>query len=267
MSTPSDDPTLPESSPPQPSPRPRRRRILRGIGVGVVALALIGAGVGAGMALAGTGSGPAATPAPAAPGHGARRKADENQARQSWAHRYGVDRTTMPDLAPVSAATPGQQAAAMDLLVRTEQATARYADPNVAKAAGYDLQASLARHQQKKGPGLIRRMQAIDAGTARAGAPMPMLHVPDPAARTDGKVLDPSAPETLMYGYQGHGTWTLVGVMYVANESFPQPPPDPGGPIMRWHYHPQNGGRGLMMHLFFVPGNDLAHAYAADMKS
>jgi hypothetical protein len=34
-----------------------------------------------------------------------------------------------------------------------------------------------------------------------------------------------------MYGYQGHGSWTL------------------------------------MMHIFFVSGNDLAHAYAADVRT
>ncbi len=43
-------------------------------------------------------------------------------------------------------------------------------------------------------------------------------------------------------------------------------PPDPGGPITRWHYHDKSGGQALMMHNFFVPGNDLAHAYVADLK-
>jgi hypothetical protein len=70
-----------------------------------------------------------------------------------------------------------------------------------------------------------------------------------------------------MYGYTGHGAWMLMGVMFTANEAFPAAPPDPGGPIMRWHYHPVNGGRGLMMHVFFVPGNDLARAYALDMRA
>jgi hypothetical protein len=40
-----------------------------------------------------------------------------------------------------------------------------------------------------------------------------------------------------------------------------------GGPITRWHYHDKSGGQALMMHIFFVPNNDLAHAYAADMKT
>lgn len=172
----------------------------------------------------------------------------------------------MPNLPEVAAASPQQQAAATDLLLRTEAATAPYADPAKATSAGYDLQVSLARAQKKR-PKLAALMQRIDAGTAPAGSPMPMLHVAGPKAlRTDGKVLDTSAPETLMYGYQGHGNWALMGVMYTANDVYPAAPPDPGGPITRWHYHDMSGGQALMMHVFFVPGNDLAHAYAADMK-
>ena len=92
-----------------------------------------------------------------------------------------------------------------------------------------------------------------------------MLHVANRANFRDGKVLDPAAPEVLTYAYQGHNAWKLVGVMYVANESYPQAPPDPGGPITRWHYHGEHGG--LMMHIFFVAGNDLAHAYALTMDN
>jgi hypothetical protein len=93
-----------------------------------------------------------------------------------------------------------------------------------------------------------------------------MLHVLNRANLHDGKVLDPSAPETLMYTYTGHNNWKLVGVMYIANEAYPQAPPDPGGPITRWHYHDMGGGKSLMMHVFFVPGNDLAKAYALTMQ-
>jgi hypothetical protein len=186
-------------------------------------------------------------------------------AKQAWARQYGVDRSSMPDLAPVAGATPAQRDAATDLLVRTEAATAGYADPAVAANAGFDLRAGLAR-REKRFPGLAAKLHSVDTGTPPAGG-MPMLHVSNKANRADGKVLDPTAPETLMYGYQGHDRWTLMGVMYTANETYPQAPPDPGGPITRWHYHDKSGERSLMMHLFFVPGNDLAHAYAADMKS
>jgi len=186
-------------------------------------------------------------------------------AKQAWAHKYGLDRSTMPNLAPVATASPHEQAAAKDLLAATKAATAQYADLDKAKAAGYDVQATLKGAQQKK-PGLTKAMQHIDAAGAPAMADMPMLHVGNKATRSDGKVLDPSAPETLMYGYEGDGHWMLMGVMYTAAESYPQAPPDPAGPITRWHYHSKAGGQALMMHIFFVPADDLAHAYATDLK-
>jgi len=213
----------------------------------------------------------AATAAPGAAAQGKKHAGKQpgttgkvDPARQAWAHRYGVDRTTMPNLAGADGASPGEQAAARDLLVRTEEATAKYADLDTAKAAGYDLQASLAQNEKKQ-PGKANNLQRIDAGQQAPDGTMPMLHVGNDANRSDGKILDPSAPESLMYSYAGEGHWTLVGVMYTANESFPQAPPDPGGPITRWHYHEKSGGQKLMMHVFFVPGNELAHAYAAEM--
>ncbi|HEX3394297.1 MAG TPA: hypothetical protein VHS52_07200 [Acidimicrobiales bacterium] len=250
----------------------------RGAAVGVAALLLAGAGAGVGMAVAANASSSTSTPAassgstttPAPPpvdkhaGKSHRVAPRVDPARQAWAHRYGVDRSTMANLADPAAASPDQRAAATDLLARTEAATAQYADLATAKAAGFDLQAALARAEQKK-PNKAAAVQRADAGRQTPDAKMPMLHVPNAANRADGKVLDPSAPETLMYAYHGQGRWTLVGVMYTANESYPQAPPDPGGPVTRWHYHDDSGGQGLMMHLFFVPGNDLAHAYAAEM--
>lgn len=186
-------------------------------------------------------------------------------AKQAWAHKYGLDRSTMPNLAPAATASAQQQAAATDLLVRTEAATAQYADVDKARAAGYDLLAKVKAAEKKK-PGLTRAMQRIDADGVPAEGKMPMMHVGNKATKSDGKVLDPSAPETLMYGYEGDGHWMLMGVMYTAAESYPHAPPDPGGPVTRWHYHSKSGGQGLMLHVFFVPGNDLAHAYAADLK-
>ncbi len=255
------------------SPRPPGRAHRwwgRGVAVGAAVLVLAGAGAGVGMAVAADNPAPAPAAGPVAPGgakHAGRHTGDKakvDSARQAWAHQYGLDRSTMAKLPDVASASPDQQAAATDLLVRTEAATAEYADVAKATAAGFDLQASLARSEKRR-PGVAADLQRIDAGQQKPGAKMPMVHVANKANRTDGKVGDPSAPETLMYGYQGHGNWMLVGVMYTANESFPQAPPDPGGPITRWHYHDSSGGQSLMMHIFFVPGNDLAHAYAAEM--
>jgi len=243
----------------------------------LAALVLVGAGAGVGMAVTAdnSSSGPAsASAATAGPAKAAGKKhagtqpggAQVDAARQAWAHKYGVDRTTMADLADAASTTADQQAAAKDLLVRTEAATAPYADLATAESAGFDVEASLARNE-KEHPNEAAKLANIDAGRKTADGMMPMLHVGNKANHTDGKILDPSAPETLMYSYAGQGRWTLVGVMYTANEAFPQAPPDPGGPITRWHYHEKSGGQNLMMHIFFVPGNDLAHAYAADMNN
>lgn len=276
-------------APPAPAPPSGRRKWGRGLAVTIAAVVVGGAGAGVGMATASTKSTSDGTTMGASggerSGHNSMGKKSEGHnskghkhgggmpagkkldpARQAWAHKYGMDRATMPDLPDVGAASPQQQAAAKDLLVRTEAATAKYADPATARAAGYDLQASLTRAENKK-PGLAKALERADSATPAMSGRMTMLHVGKKANKADGKVLDPTAPETLMYGYEGHGQWKLVGVMYVAGESYPQAPPDPGGPISRWHYHDKSGGQGLMMHIFFVPGNDLAHAYATDMGS
>ena len=255
---------------PEPSPRPHHRR--RFAATVVAGVAIVGTAVGAGVAIASSEPTPSVTasPAPTAPtaapkanggGKHAGRAADP--ARAAWAHQYGVDRATMPNLPDVGAASAEQRAAATDLLERTRAATAAYADTAKATAAGFDVQASLAKAERKR-PGKAASLQRVDAGGAGQKG-MPMLHVANTANRSDGKVLDPSAPESLMYAYAGGGSWTLVGVMYTANESHPQAPPDPGGPITRWHYHDKAGGDRLMMHVFFAPAGDLAHAYAAEM--
>jgi hypothetical protein len=53
--------------------------------------------------------------------------------------------------------------------------------------------------------------------------------------KTDGLVLDPQRPETLVYAIEG-GRATLLGVVYVM-ERAGVPGPEPGGPITRWHAH------------------------------
>lgn len=244
------------------------------IASGVVAAALVGTSlVGVGMAFGS--SGPAsdssmgmANPSANHSATGSDAKGKKNgkatkdlAARQAWARKYGQNRDTMPDLPPVASASDAQREAALNLLTQTEAATAPFSDVSAATAAGYDLQKALAKAEAKN-PKLASILSAVDGG--KMPKTMPMLHVANIRAGTFG-VLDPSHPQTLMYEYEGNGNWKLVGVMYTAGKAFPQAPPDPGGPITRWHYHPKSGGAGLMMHIFFVPGNDLAHAYALTM--
>jgi hypothetical protein len=177
---------------------------------------------------------------------------------RAWVEKYGQQARQMPNLPDVDAATPEQRAAATDLLIRTQAGTAAYADPAAAEAAGYTLIGDLARAGQD--PGIANAMGAVAAAMPDM---MNMMHVAN--VHRSGAVLDPSAPDQLMYTYQGDGAWKLTGVMYLADGAYPGAPPVPGGPITRWHYHPLMGAKHLMMHLFFVPGNDLAHAYAINM--
>jgi hypothetical protein len=242
------------------------RRISAGRRLAITgAFGAAGALVFGGMFVAGAITTPDATPAAqpttttttttttraCAPSFGGTR-AQRATARTAWAKRYGDDRTTMADEPDVAAATPFEQAAADDLLTRTRDATRAYDDLDVAKQAGYDVDAALARVRQRRGLG--------------DGAMPRMLHVPNLAARCDGTTLDPSAPESLMYMRHGDA-WQLVGVMYLATEAAPAAPPSPGGPITRWHYHPLPNGTtsGLMMHVFFT--DDLATAYAVEMSA
>ena len=232
---------------------------------GLAVVAAIAAAGGAAAATRETGSPePLAAPATVAQASANTVKAAAAE-RQAWAQRYGQDRATMPVQPDVAAATPEQQAAALDLLKRTEAATAEYADVAKAKAAGYDLQAALDRLARTK-PAKFRRLTM--AGATSMGR-MPMVHVPNKDFARDGAVLDPAKPESLMYEPDGSGGWKLVGVMFSARAAFPDAPPTPGGPVTRWHYHTINGqpGGGLMMHIFFVPGDDLARAYATEMSA
>ena len=178
--------------------------------------------------------------------------------RHAWALKYGQDLREMPNLPDVDAATPEQRAAAIDLLTRTEAGTAAYADPAAAEAAGYTRIGAVVRAGQN--PGIVAAMEALAAAMPDN---MEMLHISN--VRDSSAVLDPNAPEHLMYAYQGNGAWKLVGVMFVADAAYPGPPPTPGGPITRWHYHSRIAAQHLAMHLFFVPPDHLNHAYAANM--
>jgi hypothetical protein len=104
--------------------------------------------------------------------------------------------------------TADQAAAAQALADATRAAMARYANLRDALAAGFVLP-----------PG----------GTG------PDVHLENKANKTDGRVLDPDHPETLVYAIDG-GRATLLGVVYVM-ERAGVPAPQPGGPITRWHAH------------------------------
>jgi len=74
--------------------------------------------------------------------------------------------------------------------------------------------------------------------------------------RQDGRVLDPSRPESLVYGKKTDGKLVLIGALFAVAPG--EVAPTPGGPITRWHTHRAGGPQ--MMHVWFT--DDLRSAYA-----
>ncbi len=182
--------------------------------------------------------------------------------RVAWARQYGQSRAAMPNLPDVASASPEQRDAASDLLIRTQAATVAYASTDAAQAAGYDFAAGLAR--AKTNPRMAQRLSRVDNGFTPL-RPV-VLRAVNKAVARDGNMLDPTAPHALIYTYQGHNTWKLVGATFRADGAYPNPPPDPGGPIMRWRYGPSYPAS-LTMDVYFVAAGDLAHAFAVSPPS
>lgn len=93
------------------------------------------------------------------------------------------------------------------LFEATRDATRKYEDPAVAAVDGYD----------------VENIFGLD------------YHAPNAAYQSDGRVLDPSRPENLIYAVGPDGP-VLVGVMYEAEE-LGKPGPAVGGPLTVWHGH------------------------------
>ena len=163
------------------------------------------------------------------------------------------------NLPDVAAATADERARAEALWKASAASAERWRDPEAAEAAGF-------------------RFRDDQAGPERR---VRFLHVPNPAWRADGRVLDPARPETLVYWTGPGDRLTLVGVMYTAARGASGPAV--GGPITRWHDHescrdpatraklgrPADGAcpdgqvfrrSGEMMHVWFT--DDLATAFA-----
>ena len=125
-----------------------------------------------------------------------------------------AEHTHGPNVPEVAAATDDQRAKAEALWKASMANAEQWRDPDAATAAGFRF-----KHKDEAGP--ERRVR--------------FLHVPNPAWRADGRVLDPARPETLIY-WDGPGDrLTLVGVMYTAARGASGPAV--GGPITRWHDH------------------------------
>lgn len=103
--------------------------------------------------------------------------------------------------------TTSEQHATDELYTATVAATVKYADPAVAEAAGYQT----------------------------AGIFGTDFHAPNPRFQNDGRIFDPSRPETLIYAETTAGP-ALIGVMF-ESEGIGNAGPAIGGPLTVWHAH------------------------------
>jgi hypothetical protein len=104
--------------------------------------------------------------------------------------------------------TADEQREADKLYAATAAAIAKYADPEVAAAAGYNVDS----------------MHGLD------------FHAQNAAYKADGVVLDPARPETLVYAVAANGTPVLLGAMFEM-EGIGEAGPAVGGPLTVWHAH------------------------------
>ena len=109
--------------------------------------------------------------------------------------------------APDRPPTASEQAAADRLYGAVVDSLARYADPAVAAADGYQVE------------GL--------AGSS--------FHAPNAAYASDGRVLDPARPEQLVYAETGRGA-VLLGAVFEM-PAIGEHGPAIGGPLTVWHAH------------------------------
>ena len=235
--------------------RPRSAPARLGIAGAAVALALVAGATGVWAADAGGHDDHEAAaahvhgdPAAAGPAGGAA------AAPGTAGHTHG------PNLPPVASASDDERARAEALWKASVAGAERWRGPAAAAAAGFRFK---------------------DEDKAGSGRPVRFLHVPNPAWRADGRLLDPARPETLVYWNGPGDRLTLVGVMYTAPKGTHGP--TVGGPITRWHTHescrdpntraklgrPVDGAcpqgqvhrrSGEMMHVWFT--DDLATAFA-----
>lgn len=120
----------------------------------------------------------------------------------------------------VKGASPADRAAAQKLYDETVRATSRYRDVNAAEAAGYKVEAKRASSEMQ----------------SKRGKHKLLLHVANKAYKGDGRTLDSSHPETLVYyNPPAGGSPVLAGALFSIPRN--QAPPATGGPITRWHFH------------------------------
>jgi hypothetical protein len=128
----------------------------------------------------------------------------------NWPRPYdpavGVDISGVPDV------SPEQEARAMELIMATQKELPQWADYDSAVAQGW-----------------------VSIGDDATGHE----HLVNRFLIVDGKFLDPTAPESLVYEVK-NGTKTLVSAMFMADVGVPVDDPmltEFAGPLMQWHVH------------------------------
>jgi len=142
-------------------------------------------------------------------GHGHAAEPVASEAARPWPRPW--DPAAGIDVSGVPGVTPDQEARATALVEQSLLHLPKYADPAAAVADGY--------------------VSIGDAGTGSE-------HYIKGELIFDDVILDPTAPESLVYTAVGDQR-TLAGAMYIAS---PRPADDPSltefaGPLMQWHRH------------------------------
>ncbi len=136
--------------------------------------------------------------------------ADGHVHTATWPRPY--DPAAELDISGVPGVSAEQEARARDLILATQRELPRWADYDTAVAQGW-----------------------ISIGDEITG----FEHLVNRGLIIDGKFLDPTAPESLVYEVKG-STKTLVSAMFMANLGVAVDDPqltEYAGPLMQWHVH------------------------------
>ncbi len=109
--------------------------------------------------------------------------------------------------------TAAQQAATVRLVNTTWAAVRKYQSLAAAEAAGF-------RPLTPPGRAVVHYINVANYRATAFGGP----------------VIDPSAPQSLVYANTPHGA-VLAAVMYISAPLSNSAPPDPGGCLIQWHVH------------------------------
>ena len=121
------------------------------------------------------------------------------------------DGTLPVDLGGVPGVTPEQQAEAEDLVTRTIEDLPQFADPATLPARGW-----------------------YPIGDAITG----FEHYINWPLIDDDNILDPNAPESIVFQVGPNGERTLVAAMFITPRDVTvEDPPDFGGALVQWHAH------------------------------